>query len=95
MQQVQPGHEVLSLFGIANKNQALGKKIASNGLLVSLISAFFIILAVSLILGVATKILGPTSSSLAVNSIQEEIVAFEPGQSVSQEISRGYLGNYR
>ena len=94
MQRIQPGHDVLSLFGIASQKQALNQKTDNHGLIVSLVSAFFIILAVSLILSVSTKIIGPTSETSAAITIDQERVAFEPGQLVSKEISRGYLGSY-
>jgi len=91
MQRVQPGHEVLSLFGIASQPQALSKETSSRSLTVSLISAFFIILAVGLTLGLATRILGPTQPSIAATTTVGEQVAFTPGQFVSDEVSRGYL----
>lgn len=95
MKTIQPGHDVISLFGMATKNRALSEKTTNNGLVISLVSAFFIILAVSLILSVSTKILGPTSNTIAAQSVTDEKVAFEPGSFVSNEISRGYLGFYR
>jgi len=95
MQKVLPGHEVLSLFGMAAPAQALNKKIVNNGLAMSLISAFFIILAVSLILSAADRILATRSPVAAVIAIEEEKTAFIPGQFISAEISRGYTGSYR
>lgn len=91
MHWIQPGCNVLSLFGIAKKQAALNKKIANHGLIASLVSAFFIILAVSLILSAATRVLGNSRSLAAATLTQEEKVAFTPGQFVSEEINRGYL----
>jgi len=93
MQRIQPGHEVLSLLGMARQNQVLNKNSTNRGLVKSLISAFFIILAVGLILGTATKILGTTPSSAASIVVAEEPVAFIPGQFVTNIINQGYIGN--
>lgn len=91
---IQPGHEVLSLFGMSSNNQALTQK-SSNKLAVSLVSAFLIVLSVSILLGVATRILGGENTVSAVSIIDSEPVAFEPGQNITRTISQGYLGNYR
>lgn len=91
MQRVQPNHEVLSLFGIAPSAQTLNKKIIGNPLAMSLISAFFIVLFAGLVLGITTRALGPVQSSMAATTIEEEQVAFQPGQFISQEVNRGYL----
>lgn len=93
MQKVQQGHNVLSLFGASAQSQALNEKIASNGLAVSLISAFFIVLAVGLMLGASNKILS-TPTTMAATTVIEEKVAFTPGQFISEKISQGYLSNY-
>jgi len=79
------------LFGLTSSPQALNKEAASRSLTVSLISAFFIVLAVGLTLGLATRILGPTQASVAATTAVDEQVAFTPGQFVSDEISQGYL----
>ena len=97
MERIQPGHEVISLFGMESHSSALNKKIINHGrLIASLISAFFIILTVSLLLNFSTKILGSTSPSIAATSAVEESVAFQPGQFISEKLShQGYLGSYR
>jgi len=92
MERIYPGQEVLSLFGIANKAQALNKKIASQGLFGSLISAFFVVLLAGLILGILSRVLISPASSAVTLSVAEEKVAFQPGQFISQEIKQGYLG---
>lgn len=89
MERIQPGHEVLSLFGINIKNEALNK--ANYRLVISLISAFFIVLVISLILGVATKVLEKSPSAAAAGILEEEKVAFTPGQFISEKIRQGYM----
>jgi len=91
MERIYPGQEVLSLFGIANKTQALNKKIVSQGLFGSLISAFFVVMLAGLVLGILSRVLINPAGSAAVISLAEEKVAFQPGQFISQEIQRGYL----
>jgi len=91
MQKIQPGHEVLSLLGMAQKNQALKNQINRRNLVISLIGAFFIILAVSLVLNLSTQALSRPSRSVAVVADLNEPAAFEPSQLVSQEITRGYF----
>ena len=91
MKTIQPGHEVLSLFSPAAQPQAFNKKLADYSWI---ISAFFIVLAVGLILGLSARILGSTSPSVAATSILEEKVAFQPGQFIRDKISPGYIGDY-
>ncbi|MFA6382481.1 MAG: hypothetical protein WCX08_04410 [Candidatus Buchananbacteria bacterium] len=93
MDKVQPGHEVLSLFGMS-ASQALIKKLTNYSLIASLVGAFFIIFVVSLLFGSEIKNLS-AKSSVAAPTVSEEKTAYLPGQFVSREISRGYLGSYR
>jgi len=91
MPSIQTGREVLSLFGIAKYPTVLNKKIASFGLFGSLISAFFVVLAISLVLGIATKALEKSTPAGTAVSLAEEKVAFIPGQFVSQKLRQGYM----
>ena len=63
------------------------------GLVISLVSAFFIVFIVGLSLTYATKVLGYQSPAKSVYNASEEPVAFQPGQYVTREISRGYLSH--
>ena len=101
MPKIHPGHEVLSLFGMPTNNPALNQVASSaftnRSIVATLVSAFLIILAASLILAFtignfnfSLPAVAPTVSTSNFNSINEP-VAFQPSQAVSQEISRGYL----
>ncbi len=91
MSPIQAGQEVLSLFGMAKQPKVLNKKIASFGIFGSLISAFFVVLAISLVLGIATKALEKSVPTTGAVSLTEEKVAFTPGQFVSQKLRQGYM----
>ncbi|MFA5022179.1 MAG: hypothetical protein WC508_03810 [Patescibacteria group bacterium] len=94
MQRIQSIHEVLSFFGVTSQNQVLNNRLSQYQLVVSLVSAFFIVLF-------ATWLLSVTSSFLAGNQgltlDQQEKSAFQPSQAVSKQINQingGYLGIY-
>ena len=96
MPKIHPGHEVLSLFGMAPHQSALNHVVASKSLAATLISAFFIVLVLGAILALSTGSftfslpqLAPSTSASSINS--GEPVAFEPSRAVSQQISQGYL----
>lgn len=96
MPKIHPGHEVLSLFGMAHNNIALNQAAASKSLAATLISAFFIILTLGAILALSTGSftfnLPQLAQSISASSVSSvEPVAFEPGRAVSQKISQGYL----
>lgn len=95
MPKVHPGHEVLSLFGMANNQQALNQSTDKHSLTVTLASAFLIILFASLVLAFTTGNFNfsmPVASTASASAIESsESVAFEPSQAVSQTISQGYL----
>lgn len=96
MSKIHPGHEVLSLFGMTTHNSALNQALANKSLATTLISAFFIILAVGAILSLSTGnftfSLPQISPNVSASAVEiGESVAFEPSRAVSQEISRGYL----
>lgn len=92
MHKIHPGHEVLSLFGMPAQTQALNKKIVNRELVNSFIGAFFIILIVSLVLGLSAKTLPIGSGQPVVSAASTlETVAFQPGQFITNEINRGYL----
>ena len=95
MPKVHPGHEVLSLFGMAPNNQALNQSTDKHSFTVTLVSAFLIILLASLVLAFATgnfNLSLPSVSTVSASAIaSSESVAFEPSQAVSNAISQGYL----
>lgn len=93
MQKIEPGYQILSLFGIVKDKSALDKKLRSHSLLISLTGAFFIILFTALAFNLLLRFLGPAGQT-ALLANHEENFAFIPGKFISQEISRGYLGNY-
>lgn len=98
MQKIQPTREMLSLFGMAGSQQALKQNSKSHSLAISLISAFLIVIGLSVILKISTLGLSvntTVSAASATAVTQEEPVAFIPGQFVSSKISQGYLGSYR
>ena len=82
MAKIHQGHDILSLFGIVQDNKVLNQNIvASRNLLVSVISAFFIVLAVSLFLRISTGfITGQAVASTPVSPAVEEPAAYLPGQ---------------
>lgn len=92
MPKVHPGHEVLSLFGIGHKSSVLNK-VADHNLTAAMISAFFIVIISALLLGLSARTLPFASvqaSTVKVTSGTEP-VAYQPGQLVSNEITKGYL----
>ena len=94
MSKIHPGHEVLSLFGMASKTQALHQA-AQKSLGASLVGAFLIIIATSLILAISTGSLSMPSLTQGASASTidgSEAVAFQPSQAIRQEISIGYLG---
>ena len=89
MKGIQPGHEVLSLFGIASDPQALAKKLSLSHLV---FGAFFVALILGFAMSGLVRVLDsarPVGSSI---TISDEQVAFQPSQNVQTELSRGYLG---
>jgi len=92
MRTIQSGHDVLSLFGIGAKTQALTKKIPELSLVKSLVGAFLIVLLAGLLLSLAQKAV--SGSSTSVTTDYHEAVAFVPGQFVSNQIdqiNQGYI----
>ncbi len=91
MKIISQGHEVLSLFGLSSQQQALTKS-SNRGFIISIVSAFFIVFVLGLVLNFAPKLLNKTTSTVSAASYQQEAVAFLPGQFINQEINRGYIG---
>ena len=93
MRTIQPGHEVLSLFAITSKVQAFTKDPAQRRLIRSLGGAFLMVAIVGFILSVvqsqASSGVTPTAATV---SEQSEPAAFIPGQFVSEQLARGYIG---
>jgi len=91
MKTIQPGHEVLSVFGITSKQSTLISQVNKEFLLV-LARVFLIILFVGALLSIGQKALSvKTSNNTAKDGF--EPVAFQPSRIISQEILRGYVGN--
>ena len=85
MNTIQPVQEVFSLFGVGLKTKAL-KKHANYHLAVSLISAFFIVLAAAWILSYLSG-----AGSVAA-PVKEEKTAYQPGKFISQYFDQaGYV----
>ncbi len=90
MQKVHPGHDVLSLFGMAQPHQE--RVISLQRLALSASGAFLVVLAVSFALSLVTKAEQvATPATMSTSTIGTEPVAFEPGQFISPHITRGYL----
>ena len=92
MQIAQLAYHGLAAFGTAKKSQTL-KQFASYALAESLLSVFFIILAVAVVVMIAASLLPAAVGRI---SPLEEKTAYLPGQYVSQQINQhlangGYL----
>jgi len=90
MQKVHPGQEVVSVFGIATESKKDNAKLAlqhgKQRLVLTLITAFFIVFAAAAVLNYMNqRFEGPA----VVESLNEP-VAYQPGQYVSNEIFKGY-----
>ena len=85
------GQEVLSLFGLTLPAKTLNTKLSPYRWL---ISVFLIALILGLSAGFMVRFFDLTPKTMALVK-SEENVAFQPSQQIIQEISRGYLGNYR
>ena len=92
MSKVASNHGAISLWEITAKVKQLGKNFSNSSkksLIVSLISAFFIVIVFALALKFTDQFLTNfTKPSLAQ---EEEKTAFVPGQFVSEIVYRGYL----
>ena len=96
MQRVQPGHEVLSLWGLTPKAQALSANPAARSIAASLTKALFIVLSAAVILGTIARfgptVAAPVATEVVIGqSLGNEPAAFQPGQFVSESIRQGYL----
>lgn len=91
MKTIQPSHEVMSLFDISSKTQALSQKSPNRGLILSIVSAFFIVAVLGLFLNFIQAAVNGQEASAALIVSDSEIAAFVPGQFVTDQISRGYL----
>lgn len=93
MQTIQPSHEVVSVFDIASKTKALTKQ-PNRGLLISIVSAFLIVAVLGILLNfVQAAFNGSPAEAADRLALDDEPVAFVPGQFVSAEIHRGYIGH--
>ncbi len=91
MQKVQPGHDVLSLFGMVQPHQE--HALSLRRLVLSASGAFLVVLAISFALSLVTKAeQGAIPATISTSTIGAEPVAFEPGQFIRPHITRGYLG---
>lgn len=97
---IQPGYDVLSLFGVPSNVQALTKKSNKNSntnFIITLVGAFLIVL----MFGFASNVVTQKFSVSSVVASDEILLAdslptaHQPGQFVSQKIGQGYLGGYR
>ena len=92
MRTIQPGHDVISLFDVSSKTQALTKNPATRGLIASIVGAFLIVAVLGFILNLVQKSLNSAAPAAASSIlVSEEPVAYQPGQFVSLQLSRGYI----
>lgn len=90
MAKIHPGHDVLSLFGMAPYNKALAQSLPSRNFLMSLISAFFIVIVVGLLLRLSTNLVS-NQSTISAAPLIEQPAAYIPGQFISEKLSQGYF----
>ena len=84
--------EVMSLFGFTAKNQALTENQPSRSLAISVVSAFFIVVIVAVLLSFTQQAISEEQTAVSSAIVAEESVAFQPGQYIRPEIAKGYLG---
>jgi hypothetical protein len=96
MERIQPGHEVISLFGMTPKAQIMSQN--PRLLATSLLKAILLVALTALVLSTFARV--AVSDSLTTDAAQtvttigvaaEEPAAFESGQFVSVHLQRGYL----
>lgn len=92
MQKVHQGHDIISLFELImkSKREGVGSSIIRDRqrLMLSVITAFFIVIAAAYILNIFNQGL---EQRLILTSGTEK-TAFQPGKFISQSISQGYIG---
>lgn len=96
MEKVHAGHEILNLLCPPLKSHsqlgALTEKILGKGILISIVSAFLIVLSAALALRLAaTRLEAKVTISRAQVQIEEK-VGWLPGQHIKSEMGGGYLG---
>ena len=79
-------NEVLSLFGVSLKQHASVSQ-NTRQVAVSLIGAFLVVIAAGFALNIASA-----SIDAAARPQTNEPVAYQPGQYIKAELSRGYVG---
>jgi len=96
MEKVHPGHDILSVLcppmkARTRRFSALTEKILHQGLFVSIVSAFLIVLAVAFALRFASTTLEQKAALSAAQAQVEEKVGWLPGQYINLEINGSYL----
>jgi len=90
MSTIQLGSQLISVFGTADKKLALTK---NKGMIISLVSAFFIVATIGLVLNLVQETVNNHfSTSSIVRLVIDEPVAYLPGQFVSSQLQQGYIG---
>jgi len=88
MKTLQPAREVLSVFPAEKKTEIFAGQVRANrGLVVTLVGVFFIVMLLGLLLNVIQRAVDGGRVSVGI----DEAVAYQPGQVVTTELSRGYL----
>ncbi|MFA6322281.1 MAG: hypothetical protein WCX71_02275 [Candidatus Buchananbacteria bacterium] len=87
MQAIQPGHLVLSLFGMAN-SQTIDKRAQNLSIALNLIGAFIVFLAAVFVLNLVLTSF--SFSGFGQASLTQEKTAYLPSQAVSSQLSQGY-----
>lgn len=96
MEKVYPGHEILSVLCPPLKSrrklfEALTEKILNKGILVSIVSAFLIVLVTAFALRLVSVVVEQKLALSAAQAQLEEKVGWLPGQYIALEIDQGYL----
>jgi hypothetical protein len=88
MQAIQPGHLVLSVFGLA-QGRNFEHKAQTFGLVFSLIGAFIVVIGAALVLNLAISRFG--DHHFFAFSPAEEKTAYLPSQVISAQMAQGYM----
>ncbi len=95
MEKVYPGHDVLSVLCPPIKTRtktfgALTEKILSKGLLISIVSAFLIVLIAAISLRLASTAIENKVALSTAQAQVEQKVGWLPGSYIEQELNSGY-----
>lgn len=101
MARVQPGHEVLSLFGLGSKsafeqNSSVPADQPGRTVTASLLSAFFVVLFFGITLGLVLRWAGAYDMEIPEVLVgYEGPAAYQSGQYIAPQLRAGYLSDAR